>query len=117
MHDPYMKKYHCFRVAILLPPPPTITHLAVHWVLRPEPVRLQERRVGLWLEFLIARAARRRALDREVPVRQGQFGIDTLQAILEGVAQKRVIRQETKSIVELWLDLDTARGMHALDHD
>ena len=66
-----------------------------------KPRGTQQLRPSVWLCRVEGHARCRSRLDREVPVRKGQLGVDELQAELEGVGDKRVARQEANSFVKL----------------
>lgn len=68
-----------------------------------EPRLSHHRRPALRLRivdaFLVSKLLR--ALYGEVPVRESELGVDELQAVLEGVGDEGVTRQEAKTVVEL----------------
>ena len=82
-----------------LPVHPTVFHLQVIRIVSPEPFRREHRRVGLGLGNGLGVAPHCGRLNREVPVRYGQLGVDDLKAVLEGVGQQRVARHEAQTVV------------------
>lgn len=82
-------------------------------VRRAEPGLLKEWRLYRGAEdvvkVLVGGGAGRGRLDGEVPVRQGQLRVDLLQAVLEGVGQQAVVRQETEAVVELLAQINVGK--------
>lgn len=74
---------------------------AVFEVAGTKPRRVQQLRSGVRecrVEHLVCCRSR---LNREVPVRNSQLGVDELKAVFEGVGDERVGHQEANSFVKL----------------
>lgn len=79
----------------------TLTHHVVVGVGRTKPRLLEERRVDN-LFAVNAGDLRLDIVDGEVPVRQRELWVDSLQAVLEGGGNQGVADQEAEAVVELF---------------
>ena len=90
------------------------THQSGHWVGGAKPGLLKDRRSQRGAEHVVhvlgsSRSGRGR-LNREVPVGEGELGINVLEAVLERVGQQAVTGQEPETVVELKQERQKASG-------